>query len=400
MNPLSQTAALVRRDVVGLLSLTTFLMVVGFAVTSPVIPLYAASLGFAAAQIGIVVAAYGFARLMLDLASGVLGDRFGFRRMVVGGCVVSSIGAVISASARAGASLLTGQIVTGIGSAVYHAAALTAVIVHSDPERKAHALGKYHTAMIAAFSIGPIVGGVVADSLGYRAPFVAFAIFGMSAGYMAWRRIPPGVGSGSNSLGRPPLLSSLRSLLSNAPFSIALVVVASGYVIRAGVRDTAVPMFASNEFGLGASAVGLLSGAAVVSNAVLLPSAGRVLDRFGRRPITIWSCAAIGFTLLLLAGTSSLWQILIVMVLLGVANAYAGLAPVASLADLIDDRFPGTSVGLQRMGIDLGMVIGPIVAGVSIQYFDVRTTFVIFAVFMLAVSVLSSRAPETATNLQ
>jgi MFS family permease len=382
-------------DVVGLLTITTFLMVVGYALTSPVIPLYAASFGFAAAQIGVVVAAFGFARLTFDLASGVLGDRFGFRRMALGGCVVAGVGAVVSATSRGGGSLLLGQAVSGVGSALYNAAALTAVIVHSDPRQKARTLGRYHTAMIVAFSTGPVFGGLIADLLGLRFPFLAFAFFAVLAAFLVRRNIPSTGGTDAVRVARPPLLPSLRRLLSSLPFTIALVVVASGYMIRSGVRDTAVPIFATQEFGLGASMIGLLSGVAVVSNAALLPHAGRLLDRAGRRPITIWSCAGTGAVLMLLAGVGELWQILGVMLLLGVVSAYAGLAPVASLADLIDDKYPATSVGLQRMGVDLGMVIGPLIAGVSIQYFDARVTFMIFAVFMFVVSMLSSLAPET-----
>ena len=380
---------------VRLLIGTTFLMVVGYGLTAPVIPLYASHLGFAAAQVGLVVAAYGFARRSFDLVGGVMGDRFGVRRMVIGGCLIASCGAFISATSVSGTGLLAGQVVAGVGSSIYNAAALTAVILAAGPQTRARALGAYHTVMIMAYSAGPIFGGLIADALGLKAPFFLFSVLGAAAAVTLLRVMPLGLSRLGEAGERLPISLALRQLLSSFPFVVALLVVTTGYMVRAGIRDTTVPIFAAGEFGMGASMIGLLSGVAVLINALLLPHVGRVLDRRGRRPATVWGCAGTGATLVMLAGVRAVWQIFAVMFLLGIASAYAGLGPVASLADLMDDKSPGASVGLQRMGIDLGMVVGPAVAGVSVQHLGSRSTFVVFAGLMFAVSALSALAPET-----
>ena len=43
----------------------------------PVLPLYARSLGLAAADIGLVVGIYGFARFIANVPAGLLADRRG-----------------------------------------------------------------------------------------------------------------------------------------------------------------------------------------------------------------------------------------------------------------------------------------------------------------------------------
>src|SRR5690606_30883866 len=244
---------------VRLLIGTTFLMVVGYGLTAPVIPLYASHLGFAAAQIGLVVAAYGFARLSFDLVGGVMGDRFGVRRMVIGGCLIASCGAFISATSVSGTGLLAGQGVAGVGSSTFNAPALSAVTLAAGPQTRARALGAYHTVMIMAYSAGPIFGGLIAAALGLKAPFFLFSVLGAAAAVTLLRVMPLGLSRLGEAGERLPISLALRQLLSSFPFVVALLVVTTGYMVRAGIRDTTVPIFAAGEFGMGASMIGLLS---------------------------------------------------------------------------------------------------------------------------------------------
>jgi MFS family permease len=383
------------------ITFSNFVIVMGYATITPVLPLFGASLGFRTTQIGFVVASYGAARLLLDLAGGMLGDRLGFRRVAVGGCLLVTAGALLSALATDFATLLTGQIIAGVGSALYTIAAFTVIILLADPLRKARLLGTYHTAIIVAFSIGPVLGGALGDVISLRAPFYAFALLAVVAGVTSALWIPASVERSGSPETQPGLREALHQLLTTPAFVISLLVVSTGYAVRSGVRNTAIPMFAVEELGMTVAMVGVLLTAAVLTNALLLPHAGRSLDSTGRRPITIRSMAANAVMLLVLAFVGELWQLFAVVALLGAVSAYSGLAPVAVMADVMDDDVrPGVTVGLQRMGVDLGMVIGPLGVGFGLQHVGFRPTFLLFALLMLIVAALSFLAPESARHKQ
>ncbi len=74
-----------------------FLLLFGEGVVSPILPLYSATLGAGAMLIGVVVAAYGIARLSLGIPAGYLSDRIGPRHLLFWGPVLAAIASALAA---------------------------------------------------------------------------------------------------------------------------------------------------------------------------------------------------------------------------------------------------------------------------------------------------------------
>ncbi|GAA3552283.1 MFS transporter [Nocardioides daeguensis] len=119
-----------------------------------------------------VIDAYTLPLAAVVLSAGALADRFGRKRAFVGGMVLFTLASAACALAPGIATLVAARAAQGVGAAVLFATAL-ALISEVTPtvEERARALGVYGAAIGAAFAIGPFVGGVLTEAIGWRAIF-------------------------------------------------------------------------------------------------------------------------------------------------------------------------------------------------------------------------------------
>jgi len=232
-------------------------------------------------------------------------------------------------------------------------------------------LSLYQGSLLLGVSVGPAVGGLTAELLGLRAPFVVVGVLAAVCAVWALREMPethptPSVPSAAASSGGAPGAStaaSLRMLFTNAGFTLVSLVTFSIFFTRTGSRQTVVALLGNEEFGLSAGALGGVFAMMAVVNLVMIGPAGAWSDRFGRKrvivPSTLLAAAALG----LFAVTGSLALFLTSAVLLALGTGLAGPAPAAYAADVIPAEARGLGMGLYRTYSDVGFVVGPPLLG-------------------------------------
>ncbi|HTJ26747.1 MAG TPA: MFS transporter [Candidatus Limnocylindria bacterium] len=129
-----------------------------------------------------VIDGYNLTYAAAILSAGALGDRLGRRRMFLVGTAVFAGGSLGCTLAPNAATLIAARAVTGLGAALEVPATL-ALLSGAYPEGKprAHALGIWASMNGLAFVIGPIVGGLLADALGWRSLFAIVIPFALAA---------------------------------------------------------------------------------------------------------------------------------------------------------------------------------------------------------------------------
>jgi MFS family permease len=83
------------------------------------------------------------------------------------------------------------------------------------------------------------------------------------------------------------------------------------------------------------------------------------------------------------------------MGLLGLASGYAGVPPGAMLSDVAPEDGTGSAVGVFRFAGDLGLMLAPAVAGLSVAWVGFRGAFAIGAVPVVIALVMAGRTAET-----
>lgn len=138
-----------------------------------------------------VVNAYTLFFASLMLTAGSLGDRWGRKRVMVGGMLIFCAGSALSALASSVAVLIAGRAVMGVGAAASEPSTLS-VIRHIFPDRsdRAKALGAWAAVSGLALALGPVIGGLLVGAFDWRSVFWFNLGLGVVLLFAAIRYVP------------------------------------------------------------------------------------------------------------------------------------------------------------------------------------------------------------------
>jgi len=393
--------------VIGNLSLVSALVMLGFAVISPVLPQYALSFSVSVAMTGWAVSGYALARLLMDLPAGILADRFGRKRNMIFGLVLIIVSSVLCGFAPTYMWLIMGRVLQGLGSAFYITSSTTWVAQISAGAYRGRFMSLYSGLVFAGMAFGPAIGGYSAAHLGLSGPFFVYGgLAALSLVATLFLKEP------ANSATRLPRisLSDVRAILTNGPFLLVNSAVLALFFLRAGVRSTLVPLFASLNLGMKEQGIGLLLTVPAIATTLVTLPAGWLSDRIGRR-IPIMSClllSAISVVMIPLLGTN-VGALFLVMAFYGIATGLQG-SIAAWPADVAPKERLGTAMGFYRVFGDIGFVLGPItvtyIAGAAGGETVPALPFVVPAILALVAGIAlrwakdpaAKRQPATAEN--
>ena len=283
------------------------------------LPSVAHGLQVSSATTAIVLSAYFGAYALVLLPGGALADRFGARRLALIGLALFAVGAGLGALTSSISALIATRVVQGVGAGLVSPAALAGAVSGFPPERRGSALGIWGASAGVSNLVGPLLGGLLTVSLGWRAAWWALVPLTLIASAAIAREMPATLHGGDaadkgSAVNRVVMAATLVAALTFAVM-IGCFYLASQYLQRSAGYSA-----------LGASAalviVALLVGAAA-------PLTGRLVDEHGER-----LPAMLGFVLA--AGGLALLAI-----------------PGMPLADLV------TILPLIPVGLGLGMLFVP-----------------------------------------
>lgn len=374
------------------LAATTFLIYFGWGLTTPVLPLFGRELGAGEAAVGLLVAAFSIASFCFDIVGGRVSDRVGARRAAAGGALLVAVGSVLAGFAPGYAVLLLSRFVTGIGSAFYVTSAMNVLSRTTAPERMGRTMSVYQGSILTGVAIGPAVGGLVTEVTGFRLPFLLYGVCALVCMTVAWRALPPRL-----LRPRPGAVGgeSFSLVLRDRAFLVALAVAFAVFIMRAGVTNTAVPLYADEQLGLSQVLVGLALTVSALSNLAWLPFAGRLADRCPRRIATLLGLAVALAGLALLAADTGPAGLYAAMVLTGASTAFAGVTPAAIISDVAPPAQSGTALGAYRMAVDGASVLAPLSAGAIAEAAGYRSVFLFFMLPLALVLAACTRLRDT-----
>ncbi len=189
-------------------------VMVPFAVTAPAVALTRMAQDLNASPGGIqwVLNGYNVAFASSLLAAGTVADRFGRRRVLLGGTALYALMALLSGLANSITVVDIARAVQGIGSAgILTGGAATLAATFSGPAR-AKAFGVLGTSFGAGLALGPLLSGFLVDGLGWRSVFLLTVL--LAAGVLALgSKVLPSRDENAGRLDLGGLLSFTASLL-------------------------------------------------------------------------------------------------------------------------------------------------------------------------------------------
>ncbi len=169
-----------------------FISVLTATMINVLIPLIRAQFEASAAQVGWVVTGYALAYAIGVPLYGRVSDFFGVRGVFSVGLAGFAVGGVICALAPSLTVLVFGRIVQGIGGAAIPALAIVSVAKMLPAGERGAGIGVIGSSLGAAAAIGPVLGGIVGQFLGWRALFVGTLVLALVLIPFARRVLPNG----------------------------------------------------------------------------------------------------------------------------------------------------------------------------------------------------------------
>lgn len=388
--------------------LSQFIVLAGFSASSPFFAFYIRELGVSdvnqvALWSGAVNAIGPIVIAITSPLWGLMADRHGRKLMLIRAAFGQAIGF--------GAMALVGNVYQLFGLRIFQGAvagtipAGMALVASFVPTAQlGFALGLMQMAIYAGVSLGPLIGGVIADQLGYRWTFGFTGIVFFLSGLMVlllvrerFERPKPGSGGGS-------LASSARMMFRTLPVLAAMATMAGMYLADSTPRPT-LPLFVES-LGTGAGRVntstGLVYGAASLASALSALIMGRAGDRWRPRVILLAGAAGAGLAYLAQGASSSLPMLIAAG--FGAGVCVGGVLPTANaaLARATPPGQQGAIYGLSHAVNHVGSALGPMLGASLVTVAGLRAPFfaaaAVMAVVAAAVAVISKKEAAQAAS--
>jgi EmrB/QacA subfamily drug resistance transporter len=125
------------------------------------------------------------------LLAGSTADRVGRRRTFQAGLALFSLGSLLCSLAPTTVALVFFRMVQALGGAMLNPVAMSIIVnTFTDPKERARAIGVWGAVFGVSMAIGPVVGGVLTQSVGWRSIFWINIPIGLAALFLTARFIP------------------------------------------------------------------------------------------------------------------------------------------------------------------------------------------------------------------
>jgi EmrB/QacA subfamily drug resistance transporter len=158
----------------ALIGLSLSLLVIGLdsTILMTALPTMSTALKASTSQLQWFTDSYNLAMAALLLPAGLLGDRFGRKKMMIGALALFGAGSLWSAFATSSAMLIAARALLGAGAAFLMPLAMSVLLVLFEPGERQRAVSLMMTANMIGFPLGPIVGGVLLDNFWWGSVFL------------------------------------------------------------------------------------------------------------------------------------------------------------------------------------------------------------------------------------
>jgi len=449
------------REALFAATLASFLTPFMGSATNVALPAIGRELALDAVSLSWISTAYLLSAAVFLVPLGKLADIHGRKRTFVAGLLIFTATSLLCAAAPTAGLLLAARVVQGIGGAMIFGTSIALLSSVFPPGRRGRALGINVTAVYLGLTLGPFLGGVLTEQLGWRSVFLANVVLGALATAVAARGLA-GEWTGAagerldvaGSILYGGGLAALMAGLGRLPDAVGGLLVAAGlagllafvsWELRVAHPVLDMTLFRDNRVfacsnlaaliqyaatfavgfllslqlqyvdGLSAQAAGALLAVQPLVQAAVSPFAGRLSDQLDSRLVASAGMAVVAVGLALLGGGVAARHVFLVacLALLGVGfglfsspNTNAVMASVTprsygvAAATLATMRLVGQMLSMGVAGLVLAAFVGHEAvtpARHAALVAAVRTTFGLFSLLCALGTFASLARGRTAT---
>jgi multidrug resistance protein len=376
------------RTIILLLAGSVALMMTGLGIIIPIFARRFEAMGGGVQSLGLMIMAFALAQFLSAPLLGSLADRYGRRPFVLlalGSFAAANVGFLLvdSIAAFTAVRALEGALSAGL----YPAAMGIVADVAPDKER-GRWIGTVMAGYGAGFILGPVLGGLLYDWLGFAAPFIASALMAVLAFVVAFILVPetrtPELRNREELLKRRERDKAIvpsESLWNSLPRPLAvfavLLLVEFSLIFAFAFVEPQMVFFLYDDLGWTTVRFGVLVGVYGMSFFVGQLTLSRLSDKFARKPIIVAGILLNAIFYAGLAWAPSFALLLLAAVLSGLGEALVLPAVTAFVLDLTSAQHRSRVMGIKESVAALGGVLGPLLVTSAASATKAQGVFII-----------------------
>ncbi|MDN3513148.1 MAG: MFS transporter [Candidatus Brocadia sp.] len=374
---------------------------------TPLLPLFALSLGAGPEAIGFVVGASTITGIFFKLPAGTLSDIYGRYKMLFLSILVFAFTPFIYYFVTSYWQLVSLRFFHGLATSIYGPVAM-ATIADIAGEKKGERLSIFSSSTIIGNLIGAPLGGYILKYLSgngsnsvhhFHSAYLVCGIIGLiSLGFtvklMNSKRSETMQSKNPLSEVWRKFFQGIREVISD--YRIIITSNMEGIQnLSVGALEAFLPIYAITVAKLNPFQAGILWGAQVITAILAKPVMGKISDRYGRKPIIfsgMWICAV---SLACIPLTQNFYFLILLAAVFGVGEAFVTSSSAAMVADFCKEQNYGAAMGTFGSIFDIGHASGPILAGFLLLRLSYQYSFVIIALLLIVSSfIFVLKVPE------
>lgn len=370
-----------------------FAAMIGMSAIVPFLPLFVRELGVTnldetAYWSGLVFAGPFFISFFLTPIWGNLGDRYGRKMMTVRAVLGLAIAQVLVGFSQNVTQLFIARLVQGLLSG-FLPAAMALVAANTPKEKTGYALGLLQSATAAGTVLGPLVGGLFSDLIGFRGVFFIVAgiltITGLAVIMFVTEE------KNNNEKNEHTFIDNWKYLLRNEKLLLpAIMIMISAFGVSF-IRPTFVLYI--ETFSISSKFLPTITGAlySIVGVFSIISAAwwGKQVEKTGIAKNIIYASLLTGTMYLAHSIVYNIYFLIPIRILLGFG--YGALPPLlfTAISNNVALERKGGVLGVGSSFQILGNMIGPVLGGFSAGMVGLRLSFIVTGVFFLLITLIS-----------
>ncbi|MDQ0195670.1 MFS transporter [Paenibacillus wynnii] len=368
-----------------------FLVNAGMTMITPFLSLYLAKdLGVQGEHAigiwaGLIFAANFLTAFLFQPLWGKLADKYGRKIMLLRSSFGMAVVILLMGFAQTPMQLLLLRLLNGT-IAGFNPASIALISGTTPKPRMGFAMGLMQSGSVAGTILGPLIGGLLADSIGFRPIFYVVGALLFVASLLAlflvkekFDRIE------AAHVPQASVLAGLKELLK-VPQLPALFGVTFLLQFAMISPMTLLPLYVEKLHGSAVNIAfwaGMVSAVTGVSNMLASPVLGKLSDKIGAHRILTFALIGASVFLIPQAFVTSVWQLIIIRFMMGVFMG--GLLPSvnALIRSYTPDGKESRAFGFNSSTLALGNMLGAIIGGFLSGYIGIEGLFIISGVLLL-----------------
>ncbi|MCO4327424.1 multidrug efflux MFS transporter NorA [Staphylococcus agnetis] len=342
-----------------ILYMNIFLIFLGIGLVIPVLPIYLKDLGLTGADLGVLVAVFALAQMVISPFGGTLADKLGKKLIICIGLILFSLSEFLFAIGHTFPILMISRVLGGFSAGMIMPGVTGLIADISPAQDKARNFGYMSAIISAGFILGPGIGGFLAE-ISHRVPFVFAGILGIFAfmGTVLFVKTSQDTSTQGFTTLETQKLSQVNLKMFVTPALLTLIL-----ALGLSAFETLFPLYTADKMNFQPSDISIaIVGGGVFGAIFQIFFFDKLIRHFNELTFITYALIYSAIVLSFLIFAYSYWQVMVICFIVFIGFDLIRPALTNYFSNIAGDR-QGFAGGINSTFTSMGNFVGPLIAG-------------------------------------